>query len=213
MIQTPRRPCEPKAAGDSTEAQISTLTAVGMTEANAGHAPVAAAEILPAHLLGGDEIVILAVKPSLWFVLFQSFRWLAAMAVVVWCVGWWGHLAPLVKTPLVVNAAVAIAAARVGLALLQWVSRLYVLTNRRVMRIKGILNVDLFECPLTKIQNTYLTLSWYERLFGLGSIIFATAGTAGFEPSWININHPLEVHDQVRAAINRAQQNSPGQML
>jgi membrane protein YdbS with pleckstrin-like domain len=175
------------------------------TEANAGPVAVASADLLPAHLLDGGEIVILAIKPSLWFLLFQSFRWLVAMVLVIWFVGRWGYWVPVVKTPLVVNVAAALAAARVGLAMLQWVSRLYVLTNRRVLRIKGIFNVDLFECPLAKIQNTYLTLTWYERLFALGTISFATAGTAGVDALWINVNHPLEVHERVRAAIQRAQ--------
>ena len=176
-----------------------------VTEANASPAAIASVNLLPAHLLDGGEIVILAIKPSLWFLLFQSFRWLVAMVLLIWFVGRWGYWVPAVKTPLVVNVAAALAAARVGLAMLQWVSRLYVLTNRRVMRLKGIFNVDLFECPLTKIQNTYLTLTWYERLFALGTISFATAGTAGVDAYWINVNHPLEVHEQVRAAIQRAQ--------
>ncbi|HSW47053.1 MAG TPA: PH domain-containing protein [Phycisphaerae bacterium] len=205
MAATDGRQYEVVSAQCPTQGSVPTLPAVGTTGANAGNAPIASADLLPAHLLGGDEIIILAVKPSLWFVLFQSFRWVAAMALAVWFVGWFGHLTPFLKTPLVVNAAVAIAAARVGLAMMQWVSRLYVLTNRRVLRIKGIFNIDLFECPLVKVQNTYLTLTWYERLFGLGSITFATAGTAGFEPAWINVNQPLEVHEQVRAAIHKAQ--------
>ena len=32
----------------------------------------------------------------------------------------------------------AVVGLRLGLALLQWVSRVYVLTNRRVMRIRGV---------------------------------------------------------------------------
>jgi uncharacterized membrane protein YdbT with pleckstrin-like domain len=95
-------------------------------------------------------------------------------------------------------------------AVLQWTSRLYVLTDRRVMRIKGILNIDIFECPLVKIQNTYMTLSWYERIFGLGTILFATAGTAGLEAAWQNINQPLEVHELIRKAIFEAQRRNPG---
>jgi uncharacterized membrane protein YdbT with pleckstrin-like domain len=163
---------------------------------------IAQADLLPAHLLDGDEIVIFAVKPSLWFVLFTSARWLVAMALVIGLSGWLDTAG--VSKPLVVKASLALAGARVGFALLQWVSRLYVLTNRRIMRLRGIFNVDLFECQLTKIQNTYLTMAWYERLAGLGSISFATAGTGGIEASWTNLNSPMEFHERVRSAINRA---------
>lgn len=167
-----------------------------------------AADLLPAHLLDGDEIVILAIKPSLWFVVFMSIRWLVAMVLVILVAGWLGYRIPHVNPALIVQAAAALVAARVGFAVLQWVSRLYVLTNRRIMRLTGILNVDLFECQLTKIQNTYLTLAWYERLTGLGTISFATAGTGGVEASWTNVNNPLELHERVRSAIHRAR--SPG---
>jgi hypothetical protein len=169
----------------------------------AGASPLARADLLPAQLLDGDEIVILAIKPSLWFVLFTSARWLIALGLVVAATAWLG-VPPGMSKPLVVKACLALAGARVGFALLQWVSRLYVLTNRRIMRLRGIFNVDLFECQLNKIQNTYLTMAWYERLASLGSISFATAGTGGIEATWANVNNPLEVHERVRSAIHRA---------
>ncbi len=170
--------------------------------AGAGTGEIVQADLLPAQLLGGDEIVIFAVKPSLWFVLFTSARWLIAMALVIGLSGWLDTAG--MSRALVVKAALALGGARLGFALLQWVSRLYVLTNRRIMRLRGIFNVDLFECQLTKIQNTYLTMTWYERLAGLGSISFATAGTGGVEASWTDVNNPLEVHERVRSAIHRA---------
>jgi hypothetical protein len=172
----------------------------------AGAPPIARADLLPAQLLDGDEIVIFAVKPSLWFVLFTSARWLLAMTALIALIAWLG-VPPGMSKPIIVKAALAGAGARVGFALLQWVSRLYVLTNRRIMRLRGIFNVDLFECQLGKIQNTYLTMAWYERLASLGSISFATAGTAGIEATWINVNNPMEVQERVRSAIHRAQKS------
>lgn len=171
---------------------------------------IAPADLLPVQLLDGDEVVIFAVKPSLWYVLFTSTRWLIAVAVVIAMTGWLGPLVPGVNASLVIKAALALAGARLGFALLQWVSRLYVLTNRRIMRLRGIFNVDLFECPLSKIQNTYLTMNWYERLATLGTVAFATAGTGGVEASWANVNNPLEVHERVRSAIHRARKFGNG---
>lgn len=177
-----------------------------LTEAQgAGSEALPVVDLVPAHLLDGDEIVILAVKPSLWFIVFTSARWLLGLLALILLAGWLGQGLPFLNRPLIIQGAVALGAARVGLAMLQWMSRLYVLTNRRVMRIRGILNVDLFECPLTKIQNTYVTLAWYERLTRLGTIAFATAGTAGLEACWIHVNNPLELHERVRSAIHRAQ--------
>ena len=176
------------------------------TEAQGAHAkPVAAAaELLPAHLLDGGEIVILAVKPSLWFVVFKSARWLFAMTALILLAGRIAEYVPYMTEMMIMQTAMALAVTRVAFAGLQWASRLYVLTNRRIMRMAGIVNIDLFECPLSKIQNTYLTLAWYERLIGLGTIAFATAGTGGVEASWRHVNNPLEMHERVRSAIHRA---------
>jgi uncharacterized membrane protein YdbT with pleckstrin-like domain len=177
-----------------------------LTEAGgAQREAVGAANLVPEHLLDGGEIVILAIKPSLWFIVFASARWLIFMSLIIIAAGWLGRHLPHINTPTIVQAALALAAARVAFAILQWVSRLYILTNRRIMRLTGILNIDLFECPLTKIQNTYLTLTWYERLTRLGTISFATAGTGGVEASWTNVNNPLELHERLRSAIHRAQ--------
>ena len=169
-------------------------------------ADYAAEHVIPAHLLGGGEVVILAIKPSLWFILFVSARGLILIALALLLAlqvpNWIWPFA--LSGAALVKVSLALAALRLAVAVLQWVSRLYVLTNRRVMRIRGIFNVDLFECPLIKIQNTFLTLALYERLCRLGSIHFATAGTGQIEATWQHIAHPLEAHEQVRDAITRA---------
>jgi hypothetical protein len=165
---------------------------------------LAAAELVPEHLLDGGEIVLFAIKPSLWFILFASIRWLICLGAIMVMLPWFSSTLSRGSSTLVAKAALVLVAARLCFAVLEWASRLYVLTNRRVMRIRGIFNINLFECSLLKIQNTDVTLSWYQRLFGLGTVAFATAGTGPFEVSWPHVAHPLEVHEQVRAAINRA---------
>ncbi len=200
------KPHPPRAADPTQRLFTPPSATTPLTEAQGARSEaLPAVDLLPAHLLNGDEIVILAVKPSLWFIVFTSARWLLGLLVVALLAGWIGQRFPFLNRPLIIQGTVALGAARVGLAMLQWVSRLYVLTNRRVMRIRGILNIDLFECPLTKIQNTYVTLAWYERLTRLGTIAFATAGTAVIEACWTHVNNPLELHERVRSAIQRAQ--------
>ena len=159
--------------------------------------------IVPAHLLDGGEIIILAIKPSAWYVLLTSGRWiglglfLAIMAYnrylplgtnsrwCLWQLGFW------------------MTCGRLAWATLDWVSRLYVLTDRRIMRIRGVFSVEMFECALDRIQNTYVTLAVGERLTRTGTISLQTAGTlAG--ASWRTVARPLEVHEKLREAINRA---------
>lgn len=161
--------------------------------------------LVPEQLLDGDEIVILALKPSLWYVLIVSFPWVAGVVLLTAAIGRFGLFFDWITTRTAVQALVAVAGLRLGVAVLQWVSRLYVLTNRRVMRVRGVFNVDLFEAPLTRLQNTFVSLTWYERLLGLGSIGLATAGTGAAEAWWEYVARPLEIHDRLRQAIREAQ--------
>ncbi len=178
--------------------------APALQEAGAQHEAIAAAELVPAHLLDGGEIVIFAIKPSVWFVVFSSFRWLAAMALIILAAASGGNLIPWFDSVIILQSAVLLAGARVLVAMMQWVSRLYVLTNRRILRLTGIFHVDLFECPLTQIEKTALTTAWYERLTGTGTILFATTPAGAVEVSWNHVDGPAELHERVRSAIHRA---------
>ncbi len=164
------------------------------------------AGIVPDKLLDEGETVILAIKPSLWFLAFGSAKTIGLLILVLLFAPYLADkLHPLgLSITVIVQFAGALMVLRLLMAVLEWFSRLYVLTDRRVMRIKGVFNIDVFECPLTQIQNTYLTLALHERVFKLGSIQFATAGTGIPEAVWQNINEPLTVHETIRQAIWRA---------
>ena len=97
---------------------------------------------------------------------------------------------------MLINGGCLLMIARLSWAVLEWVSRLYVLTNRRVMRIRGVFNVEMFECPLDRIQNTEVQLSITERLVRVGTVMIETAGTWG-QASWkatrgVRLHAPLE---------------------
>ncbi len=161
--------------------------------------------VVPESLLDGGEVVHFAIKPAPWFILLVSLRWILA-AFMIACLAWIDVVAPDYRV-FALQAAVLIAASRLGWATLEWVSRLYVLTNRRAMSIRGVTKVEVFECTLARIQNTYLVLSPLERLARIGTVAFqtaaASAGTGG-TGTWRMVAKPLEVHEQLLAAIHRA---------
>ncbi|HUU84671.1 MAG TPA: PH domain-containing protein [Phycisphaerae bacterium] len=163
-------------------------------------APAAA---VPSELLDGGEIVILAVKPSLWSVAFASFPWVLGGAIIVAFTTWLAGTPNPVATGPLVQLTLAVVALRIGMAVLQWVSRVYVLTNRRIMRIRGVFRASVFACPLVKVINTGVTVVPHEKLARLGSIWFNT-GTNSDDGTWYHVTHPEEIHDQIRRAIERA---------
>ncbi len=154
-------------------------------------------------LLNGSEIIILAVKPSLCYVLFVSARWLAILlpVTIVSCLSaqmeWFGMQA---RVLLAVSLTAIII--RLAFALLQWQSRAYILTNLRVLRIRGVLRVEMFQCSLLQLKDVQLTAGFGERCLGLGTIglVRDSSGSAG--AYWRNIRRPEQVRRQILEAIN-----------
>jgi uncharacterized membrane protein YdbT with pleckstrin-like domain len=99
---------------------------------------------------------------------------------------------------------------RLGWQFLDWANRLYVLTDRRVIRRRGVFQVDVFEARLDRIQQTSVLQLVRERIFGLGSIAFATAGTSRLEALWEAVYAPFEVQKTVIEAIDRYGRGSGG---
>lgn len=164
-----------------------------------------AATLLPPELLQPGELIILLLKPSVWFIVLGSLRFLAVVGIVVLGMLWlsgpqgWKYLD---RSDIIILGSVA-CSARLFWQFLVWLSHVYVLTDRRIIRVSGVLRVSVFETALKQVQHTTAYFSIRERLFGLGSIGFATAGTAMIETWWLMVNNPLEVHRTIGKTLSR----------
>ena len=161
--------------------------------------------MLPEQLLQPGELIILLIKPSPWFILLVPIRFIAVLllcAMLVVQLQGRGIQLGLDRNDLIV-ATLAILGLRLFWQMLDWLSHVYVLTDQRIIRIQGVLNVQVFECPLQKIQQTDLILPLIQRVFWLGTIGFATAGTAAHEAYWFMVAKPLDVHAKIIQTLRR----------
>jgi hypothetical protein len=172
-----------------------------------------AAVMVPERLLNEGEIVILAIKPSIWFVAIVSWQVIAVGCIVPLA----AHVtAWLFETDLPVDQdtlnliCLAAMAARLCTACLQWMGRLYVLTNLRVLRIKGLLRPDVWSCLLTQISEVRLWSTALNRLIGLGSLQFIGSSTRQSTPcqvtadtAWIHIAQAARVQQIIQATISK----------
>jgi uncharacterized membrane protein YdbT with pleckstrin-like domain len=182
---------------------------------NTGEAEVAAEDdveaILPKDILRDDEVVILAIRPSLLFIPLASVSGvmaililtlaLALLAARVPWVPWTDDQAFLLGGLLIIT--------RLGWQSLDWFNRVYVLTDRRIITRSGVLRVSVYETQLKFIQHTTVLRRIRERLFGLGTLGFATAGSGVFDTFWVMIRNPFEVQRIVLEAIQRYGNHRP----
>lgn len=160
------------------------------------------AALLTGHILHDGEVVLLILKPSLWFVLLSSLRFIAAVLVFVLAGLIWDDMGG--RSRVYVNAAILLAVARLTWATLIWMSRVYVLTDLRIVRLSGVFTVEIFDCPLRKVARVRQVTPVKERLVWCGTLEITPLDEDIPVASWQTIAQPAEVHKQIMTAIRRA---------
>lgn len=155
------------------------------------------------------ESVLLRVRPSLWFIAVRAFPWLFA-AFALWRWGAWGLRSagwPVWASRLE-TASVVIALLAVLWYFLEWLARAYVLTERRLIAVSGILFQSISEAPLRDVRTLAVTRSLIERILGLGSLGAGTAGTGAYEVVWVMLARPDAVLARIRRAVADASEGA-----
>jgi hypothetical protein len=163
----------------------------------------------PEGLIPKGERVILSLKPDPAYIVLAPLWPLAgigALAVLAaWAAGRWPESIGPWMTPLRSWVYGACAA----LALITWraldrAARRYILTDRRIISARGIFRRSVVDAPLESIQHVTVTRLVRERLTGLGTLGFATAGTAWVETHWLMVARPADRLAEVRRALEAA---------
>ncbi|MGE3108141.1 MAG: PH domain-containing protein [Phycisphaerales bacterium] len=161
------------------------------------------------------ELIILRIKPSLWYIVSRVWVLILLGAVLASsALSTVGTIAG-VATPLpFIGWTLAQAVSRLGVMILfasatvviwrflEWWCKTYVLTDRRIVVQTGVLRQTTIDIPLRRIQHVALHRNIEQRVLGLGTLIFSTAGPSG-EFAWLTISHPAERLQTVRQAIER----------
>lgn len=159
---------------------------------------------VPPELLLPGEIVIILLKPSMWYIILSSLRELTIVGSM-YLVAWYLVQKELLTVSMkeVNTVAGLILGAILLYAFIDWVARLYVMTDQRIIRVKGIFKVDVYTARLSRIQSLQMFFTVRERIFGIGTIGFSTAGDEGIEAYWLMIPRPLRHYEKIERAIER----------
>ncbi len=159
---------------------------------------------LPGEIIDGGEIVVLAIKPSMWRPVFDSAPWIVTCCLLVVVLTWLGRPIPGWSPTITAQVILLVALARVGLDVVRWIPTWYVLTNRRIIDVHGVRSPRISSCPLINIRNTYVQPSPAERLAHLGTIILVADHKDEVSHIWQSVANADEVHAKIRRAIENA---------
>jgi Bacterial PH domain len=167
------------------------------------------ATLLASHILRDGELVLLILKPSLWFILLSSLRYIAIALILMIAVKVFD---PQLQGPHrgYIELGTSVIVGRLVWASFQWMGRLYILTDMRILSLWGVVNIDIFDCPLRKVARTRLIRGVLDRLVGVGSIEIIPQDESYPFGLWLNVAHPVQVHQKITATINRARQGGMG---
>ena len=95
--------------------------------------------------------------------------------------------------------------AYLGWQILRWINEEFVVTSRRVLQLEGVLNKQVVDSSLEKINDAVLTQSLFGRIFGFGDLDILTASESGisrlrmlkdaddFKRAMLEAKHELEL--------------------
>ncbi|HSK66498.1 MAG TPA: PH domain-containing protein [Anaerolineales bacterium] len=130
------------------------------------------------NLLGENEQVIFETHQH-WFVLFgRIFLELVLIAVIIG-----GSIIASGFQPLAIYGLILILVPLVGILndILVWRNKAYIVTNRRVIQVSGVLNKDVVDSSLEKINDVKMSQPFFGRMFGYGDIQILTASEMGVD--------------------------------
>ena len=139
----------------------------------------------------GDREEILLITRQHWFVFVRSilFELLLAALIIVAISLLWGFL-PAVPVFL---GYILLLLPIGGLVqdYLVWINKMYVITNRRVMQIAGIINKNVTDSSLEKVNDVKMNQSFWGRIFNFGDIEILTASELGVN-QFKRIGEPIQ---------------------
>jgi uncharacterized integral membrane protein len=127
-------------------------------------------------LLGENERILLVTRQH-WFVLFSNI--LMEILLIVLIIA--GVIAASVVYPLATFGYILVLVPIAGMIrdILVWSNRQYIVTNRRVIQISGVLSKNVVDSSLEKVNDVKMSQSFFGRLFNYGDIEILTASELG----------------------------------
>jgi uncharacterized membrane protein YdbT with pleckstrin-like domain len=107
-----------------------------------------------------------------------------------------------VRAVWVVMAVMVVFALGLGRGMLRRIRTTYTITDRRLTIEQGLLSRAVHEAALDRVQNVASRQSLLERMLGVGTVDFDTAGGAEFDFRFTGVEQPRQVARMVDRALH-----------
>jgi len=132
-------------------------------------------------LMGGNEKMLLVTRQH-WFVLFRAIvaEILIILILIAASVAVSVAYPPAALLSPIIGLLLALIPA-VGMVrdILIWYNRQYIVTNRRVIQISGVINKNVVDSSLEKVNDVKMSQSFFGRIFDYGNVEILTASELG----------------------------------
>jgi hypothetical protein len=139
-------------------------------------------------LLSENERILLETHQH-WFVLFNKIFLEIILIVIIIAVS----LFATAYYPIAIAGLILVLVPLLGMLkdITVWRNQAYLVTTRRVIQISGVLNKDVVDSSLEKVNDVKMSQSFFGRLFGYGDVEILTASELGVN-LFHQIDHPVE---------------------
>lgn len=90
--------------------------------------------------------------------------------------------------------------------LLDWLNNLFILTDFRIIKQRGIIGKQIMSIPITRIQDIKTSYSILGRIFGFGDLRIQSAGAFG-EIKFEKAPSPLKIKNLIANEIRKLKTN------
>jgi hypothetical protein len=153
--------------------------------------------LFAAAMLDPGEAIIGMWRPSLWYIPLRCARIVTGLVLAALAAAAASSAHELGWTGAIVQCAGLLIALRIGWVMLDWSSRIYILTDRRVLRRRGVINPTVYQVELRQLLRVDLVQSAPARLVGIGTVTFSSRSQGMYDAAWVLAPRAAELRDLV----------------
>ena len=161
-------------------------------------------------VLRGDEEIILLIKPNQWNILLSSLPMLFSLGIIAAALNFLHYRFDMFSDSLyglMIFICMIAGIVQIFAATIAWNAKFYVLTNKRVLVLKGAIYLQITDCDLGRIQSVYTDRLGFERFTKLGTVRIEVKDNPYLEIDWINLSEPDDVAEKIGQAIKNLPKN------